>query len=144
VVGTSDNVDNTPGVGTGKVTRNNEIDARGDVARKAIQSGSLDMKMSTWDQSLECHKYPSDLETRVRDGSSWKKTDGDCVDELDTEDTEARIGESGVFKRDLRSRIEGRTSRNILFGRDRVSVQGSRYSSVTCYFPMRLVLKLDT
>ena len=130
VVGTSDNVDNKLGVGTGNVTRNNEIDARGDEARKAIQSASLDMKMTAWDQLLECPKNPLDIETEVRDGISWKKTDGDCVGELDAEDTEARIAESGVFKRDLRSRIEGRASRNILFGKDKVSVQGSRYSSV--------------
>ncbi|KAB1215362.1 hypothetical protein CJ030_MR4G025268 [Morella rubra] len=119
VVGTSDNVDNKVVVGTDKVTRNNEIDARGDGAGKEIQSGSLSMKV--------CHKNPCDVETGVRDGSSWKKTDGDCV-ELDAEDTEARIAEGVVFKRDLRSRIEGRTSRDVCFVKEKLSVQGSRCS----------------
>ncbi|XP_030947251.1 uncharacterized protein LOC115971460 isoform X1 [Quercus lobata] len=127
VVGTSDSMDNKPGVSTSKVTRIDETDARGDDMRKAIQSASINFKMSGWEQS-ECHKNFSDTETGVRDGSSWKKIDGDCVDGFDAEDTEARMAESGVFKRDLRSRIEVRPSRDMLFGKDRLSLQGSRFS----------------
>lgn len=126
VVGTSDNVDNKPGVSISKVTRNDEVDARGDDMRKAIQSTSINMKMAGWEQ-LDCHKNSSDTEIGVRDGSSWKKIDGNCVDGFDAEDTEARVAESGVFKRDLRSRIEVRTSRELLFGKDKLSMQGSRF-----------------
>nr|XP_023914124.1 uncharacterized protein LOC112025676 isoform X2 [Quercus suber] len=126
VVGTSDSMDNNPGVSTSKVTRIDETDARGDDTRKAIQSASINFKVSAWEQS-ECHKNFSDTETGLRDGSSWKKIDGGCGDGFDAEDTEARMAESGVFKRDLRSRIEVRPSRDLLFGKDRLSLQGSRY-----------------
>ncbi|KAM3688091.1 hypothetical protein ACB098_10G126600 [Castanea mollissima] len=124
VVGTSDSMDNKPGVSTNKVTRIDETDARGDDMRKAIQSASIKIEMSGWEQS-ECHQIFSDTETGVRDGSSWKKSDNDCVDGFDAE---ARMAEPGVFKRDLRSHIEVRPSRDILFGKDRLSLQGSRFS----------------
>lgn len=128
VIGKNDDVDRKPGVSASKVTRNNETDARGEDTRKTLQSICLDMKMSARDQSMECHKNPLDVATGVRDSSSWKNTDGDCVDELDAEDTDARIAEPGMFNRDLRLHIEGRTSRNMHFGKDKLTVQGSRYT----------------